>query len=163
MIKLVTYLAFMGGLTVKADQPAHCIRGQVYGVWNFHVNQVAQEVNLFKVDEVCTHMLPNKLQLISKDHQWKFEKDDIWRVKLMDKYQAEATFCQGGTKCSSTHVSGTWSPVYDQSIKVELDNGQRFLANYKYSVKPSISENPLKDGANEFVELKTGDYKKFDS
>jgi hypothetical protein len=101
--------------------------------------------------------------LISKDHKWKFEKEDVWRVKIMDKYQAEATFCQGGTKCSSTPVSGTWSPIYDQSVKVELDNGNRFLANFKYSVKPSISENPLKDNVSEFVELKTGDYKKFDS
>jgi len=23
---------------VRADQPVHCLRGQVYGVWNFHVN-----------------------------------------------------------------------------------------------------------------------------
>jgi hypothetical protein len=32
---------------VKADQPVHCLRGQMYGVWNFYVNQQSDEVNLF--------------------------------------------------------------------------------------------------------------------
>lgn len=39
----------------------------------------------------------------------------------------------------------------------------RFLANFKYSVKPQISEDPTKDGAEEFLSLKTGDYVKFDT
>jgi hypothetical protein len=25
--------------TVMADQPVHCLRGQLYGVWNFHVSK----------------------------------------------------------------------------------------------------------------------------
>ena len=44
-----------------------------------------------------------------------------------------------------------------------MDNGLRFLANFKYSVKPTISEDPTKDGADEFISLKTGDYNKFDT
>lgn len=24
---------------VMADQPVHCLRGQLYGVWNFHVSK----------------------------------------------------------------------------------------------------------------------------
>lgn len=39
----------------------------------------------------------------------------------------------------------------------------RFLANFKYAVKPQISIDPTKDGAEEFIALKTGDYNKFDS
>jgi len=39
----------------------------------------------------------------------------------------------------------------------------RFLANFKYAVKPTISKDPTKDGADEFVALKTGDYNKFNS
>lgn len=54
----------------------------------------------------------------------------------MDKFQAEATFCKGGKECESKHIAGNWSDIYDQSFKVELDNGLRFLANFKYSVKP---------------------------
>lgn len=53
--------------------------------------------------------------------------------------------------------------VYDQAFKVELDNGLRFLSNFKYTVKPTISKDPTQDGAEEFVSLKTGDYNKFDS
>jgi hypothetical protein len=37
------------------------------------------------------------------------------------------------------------------------------LANFKYTVKPTISKDPTSDGADEFLSLKTGDYNKFDS
>jgi hypothetical protein len=60
----------------------------------------------------------------------------------MDKYQAQAQFCKDGKTCSSEMIAGTWSPVYDQSFEVELDNGLRFLANFKYSIKPEITPAP---------------------
>lgn len=60
-------------------------------------------------------------------------------------------------------MSGKWSTVYDQSFKIELDNGIRFLANFRYSIKPSISQVPEKDGAVSFADVKTGDYGKFES
>jgi len=81
----------------------------------------------------------------------------------MDKYQAEATFCKEGKNCETKTVNGNWSPIYDQAFRVELDNGLRFLANFKYSVKPEISTDPTRDGAEEFNALKTGDYNKFNS
>lgn len=81
----------------------------------------------------------------------------------MDKYQVEAVFCKDGDKCEDSHIAGTWSTVYDQSFKIELDNGLRFLANFKYSIKKETSSNPVKDGADKFESVKTGDYGKFDS
>mmetsp|Transcript_37616 Transcript_37616/g.57634 ORF Transcript_37616/g.57634 Transcript_37616/m.57634 type:complete len:227 (+) Transcript_37616:319-999(+) len=81
----------------------------------------------------------------------------------MDHNQAEGVFCKNGTQCESKQVTGNWSNIYDQSFKVELDNGLRFLTNFKYSVKAQISEDPSQDGASEFTSLKTGDYNKFDS
>lgn len=81
----------------------------------------------------------------------------------MDKYLAEATFCPKGGQCESTLVPGTWSPIYDQAFKIELNNGLRFLANFKYTVKPEISKDPIKDGSDEFQALKAGDYNKFDT
>lgn len=68
----------------------------------------------------------------------------------MDKYQAEATFCKDGKKCETKHIAGTWSPIYDQSFKCELENGLRFLANFKYTVKPSLSKEPSKESVAEF-------------
>jgi len=151
-------------LFVKADQPVHCLRGQLYGVWKFHVSSDHDMVNLFEVDEVCTHKLPNKLQIIGSDHQFKFQKDDVWKVKLMDKFQAEAVFCSdGGANCSNDHITGTWSTIYDQSFKIELDNGLRFLSNFKYTLKPNISKDPEDQSVKSFTQLKTGDYGKFDS
>ena len=101
--------------------------------------------------------------MIGKDHSFKFEKEDVWKVKLMDKFQAQGVFCKGGTNCQKEHVNGKWSTIYDQSFAVELDNGLRFLANLRYSVKPDISPNPTADNFSKFFELKTGDYNKFDS
>lgn len=60
----------------------------------------------------------------------------------MDKYQAQAQFCENGITCSEEQVAGTWSPVYDQSFEVELENGLRFLTNFKYTLKSDISKNP---------------------
>lgn len=44
-----------------------------------------------------------------------------------------------------------------------LDNGTRFVANFKYSVKPEVSTNPTADGQSEFANLNEGAYTKFDS
>ena len=68
----------------------------------------------------------------------------------MDKFQAEAILCKDGINCSNEHISGTWSTVYDQSFKIELENGLRFLANFRYSIKDDISKTPEKDGADKF-------------
>jgi hypothetical protein len=87
----------------------------------------------------------------------------MWKVKIMDHYQAEAVFCPGGSNCETSKVAGTWSTIYDQSFQVNLNNGLRFLTNFKYSVKPDISTDPTKDGADEFQSLKTGDYNKFET
>jgi ketosteroid isomerase-like protein len=46
---------------------------------------------------------------------------------------------------------------------VELENGLRFLANFKYTLKPDISKNPTNELVQKFESLKTGDYNKFDS
>ena len=81
----------------------------------------------------------------------------------MDKFQVEAILCKNGKDCAKEHLQGTWSTVYDQSFKIELENGLRFLANFKYSIKPTISAHPVKDGAEKFEAVKTGDYGKFDS
>lgn len=81
----------------------------------------------------------------------------------MDKFQVEAILCKDGVSCAPEHLTGTWSPVYDQSFTVELENGLRFLANFKYNIKGSISHNPQRDGGGKFADVKTGDYGKFDS
>jgi hypothetical protein len=105
----------------------------------------------------------HRLQVIDDEHQWLFQEEDTYKIKLMDKFQAEATFCPGGKDCSEQKILGTWSTIYDQAFKVELATGIRFLANFKYAVKPTISKEPTTDGAEEFVSLKTGDYNKFNS
>lgn len=48
-------------------------------------------------------------------------------------------------------------------MRVELNNGQRFVTNFRYNIKPSISENPNADGASRFQGIGAGDYINFDS
>ena len=53
---------------VAADQPVHCIREELYGIWNFHVSADKSNINLFDTKELCTHSVPNKIQMVSKGH-----------------------------------------------------------------------------------------------
>jgi len=100
---------------------------------------------------------------LSKSHKFSFAQEDVWKVKLMDKFQVEAILCKDGVNCAQEHMTGTWSTIYDQSFKIELENGLRFLANFKYTIKPELSALPQQEGASHFESIKTGDYGKFDS
>lgn len=52
---------FRDSAVVKADQPVHCLREQLFGMWQFNVSAETQTVNLFDQQELCTHSLPNKV------------------------------------------------------------------------------------------------------
>lgn len=70
--ELITTLLLMSSShnSVRADQPVHCLRENMYGVWDFHVSTDTQTVNLFNQKEVCTHNVPNGLQFINKDYKF---------------------------------------------------------------------------------------------
>lgn len=57
-------------MLVKADQPVHCLREQMYGVWNFHVSSDKNKVNLFETKELCTHNVPNRVQVMNNQHHF---------------------------------------------------------------------------------------------
>jgi hypothetical protein len=40
-------IAALFGQLVEADQPVHCVRENVYGMWEFHVSKDKGTVNLF--------------------------------------------------------------------------------------------------------------------
>ena len=103
---------------------------------------------------MCTHNLANKVQLISKDHVFSFAQEDVWKVSLMDNYLVEATL-NGGPL-----LKGKWSPVYDQAMVVTLENGQKFVTNFRFNLKEA---DPLKTDYKKFANIASGDYDKFDS
>jgi hypothetical protein len=123
-------------------------------MWEFHVSKDTAKVNLFQAKEVCTHNLSNKVQLLSADHQFSFANEDVWQVSLMDGYLVEATLNGGPI------LKGKWSPIYDQSMVVQLENGQKFVTNFRYNLKGA---DPLETDAKQFANIKSGDYDKFDS
>lgn len=150
---------------VKADQPVSCL-GQAAGTWNFHMSDELQSVNLFQTTEVCTHQMPNKLQILTQDQDFSFAKDKVLQVQLNGDGTAKAQACSkfSGAKCQTSEgaqINGKWISFYDQAFKVELDNGQRFIANYRYSVKEYVISDPLKSGAKAIKNVETDDYDKF--
>jgi hypothetical protein len=111
------------------------LREQLYGVWNFHASSDAEKVNIFETSELCSHAVPNKVQLVSADHKFTFGKEDVYRVNVMENYKAEAVYCKNGEKCSETIIPGRWTSIYDQAFNIELDNGMRFITNFRYNLK----------------------------
>lgn len=70
----------------------------------------------------------------------------------MDGYKVEAVKCDGHN-CYSEIITGTWSPIYTQLLSIQLDNGMRLVSNFRYNLKPSISENPLGEDVEKFKNL----------
>ena len=144
MACLVSNLNPFAENVVKADQPVHCLREQLYGNWQFYVSNESATVNLFDTKEVCTHSIPNKVQIVSEKHGFNFGKNQsLYNVNLMQDYKAEAVFCKKEGSCDKTIVHGKWTNIYDQAFDVELDNGLRFIANLRYNMKKKLSPDPV--------------------
>jgi hypothetical protein len=58
-------------------------------------------------------------------------------------------------------ATGQWVAFYDQAMKIDLDDGQRLIANYRYSLKEYVNGDPLKAGAKALAGVETDDYDKF--
>ena len=71
------------------------------------------------------------------------------KVYLNDGYKAQVVQCDPkAKKCDKSSgkvLNGKWSTIYDQALKIETDSGTRYVANFRYNVKPSTSSDPLKD------------------
>ena len=146
MAALALSLVLLANL-VGADQPVNCLRQQFHDQWwTFHVSRDSEFVDLFQIQEVCTHSLPNRVQILSSDHRFSFKNEDAWQVLIHADFSAEARFCKGGDleHCNRERVMGRWMAYYDQALHVELDNGLRFLANFKYEIKRNVTRDPLK-------------------
>jgi len=49
-------------------------------------------------------------------------------------------------------------------MKVELANGQRFIANFRYNAKPTLTTDPVDDQQRLMMtDIHSGDYGSFDS
>lgn len=58
--------------SVRADQPVHCLRQDIYGDWTFKVSKEPEVIDLFEQSAVCTHSLPNRVQIITPKHDFSF-------------------------------------------------------------------------------------------
>jgi hypothetical protein len=84
LAKSVFGILALSGYSV-ADQPVHCYEDNVIGDWTFEITQKSTLPNLFKSEEVCSHQLPNKLQIIEDDYTFGFA-DETYQVSIkLDK------------------------------------------------------------------------------
>ena len=89
--------------------------------------------------------MPNKVQLIADTFKFNIPKERTWNVKFLDEKNVEAIRCpKGKTSCkagqqNATSFSGTWDILFKQSLVVELQNNQRFIANFEYTLMPATS------------------------
>ena len=98
---------------VSADQPVHCLRGQIYGEWLFTLSET-QTIDLHTINEVCTHKRPNLLQFISHDHEWQFSPvTSTYRITLQEENAIEAHLCDADGENCGESIGGFWSTIYD--------------------------------------------------
>ena len=72
-IALTSSLLLLSGdkkssMVARADQPVHCLRQDIYGDWTFKVSKDANTVDLFEQSNVCSHNLPNGVQVITPNY-----------------------------------------------------------------------------------------------
>ena len=117
--------------TVKADLPVKCPKQStsIGSTWTMHVDPNVQNLNLYQQNQLCGHNLPNRIQII--DDKYKFEIQNAQKVKvtIVSSTRVEAVDDKG------VRVSGTWDDLFDQSMLVTLDNGVRYVANYRHNIK----------------------------
>lgn len=170
--------------TVKCDLPVSCKKSggdvsYVGSIWSFHVSQDQKEVDLYEQQEVCTHTMPNKVQIIAQSFGFQFENQASWKVKVVDDSNVLAGECPSSADCQF-NVRGTWDILYRESLLVQLENGMRFIANMKYQIRPeylggggkgaSASLSSSEGGGaaaydqpfSKFEKIRTHDYSTFD-
>jgi hypothetical protein len=59
--------------------------------------------------------MPNGLQIITPQHDFKFAKADTLKVKIKDNYLAEAFIAEGNQTWANpgSIIQGKWSTIYD--------------------------------------------------
>lgn len=67
---------------------------------------------------MCTHNIPNSIQIIGQEYQFQLEKHVEWKVKIIDDERVEAMKVG-----ENTTFDGEWNILYDQSLFVQLKNG----------------------------------------
>lgn len=83
------------------------------GDWTFKISQTSARPNLFNSESVCTHEMPNKLQIIQGGHHFKFDHDMYeLKLKLEDKNQC--------TIEGDERAPCNWTMMYDQALLIHL-------------------------------------------
>lgn len=86
-MRLIFLVATSLFFAIRADQPVTCgksSKSYVGGTWTFYATPEPQTLNLYEQDEVCTHRLPNSVQIIAQGYEFSMEQFDTWKVRITD-------------------------------------------------------------------------------
>ena len=122
------------------------------GVWEFYVTSDAFSVELGRMDAVCTHKAPNRVQLLPEGQDLSLGvKLEKYRVTLSEPNIAKVIQVTTGRSSD-----GTWSMLYDQGLIVETPKA-RYFSNFKYTLKGKEHE------VSDIQQLDVGSYASFKS
>jgi len=103
--------------------------------------------DIFTSESVCTHELPNKLQIIRGGHEFQFA-DDTYDLDIT----LSADWSCSAVSSVDNYNNCQWSMMYDQAPLIWLDD-EMLMANFRYEVKDNAKKP--------WEELQTGDYDEF--
>eukprot|EP00347_Sterkiella_histriomuscorum_P015978 403354969 len=130
---LIFLLGIQAFSQVLADQPVHCLREQILGKWEFFITNDAQKVDILNSDTVCTHKLPNRLQIVKEGAQFSFPDSTYTKYEANLKDQDH----EAELKVNGQVIKATWSMLYDQGLIIETDKN-RLFTNFKYTLHNDI-------------------------
>lgn len=135
----------------KADQPVHCLRTEVEGIWEFEISADNPAFDIYDTHSVCTHLLPNKLQVVTTDFQFEMPVGDKHFFSLNQDYTVDIL----DEHYKPTGAKGDWTMIYDQALYITLPTlKKQIYANFRYSVDPRIQKK-------DYHILQTGSYEAF--
>ena len=144
-MKLLTTILFL--TAARADQPVHCLKSQVEGKWTIYVQTESFEPDIFNINEICTHNIEQKLQVIQKDHEW----------DLRDTRNIEVDLKPDFTGSLTNGDNANWSMIYDQGMFIEVPSqDMRFIANFRHYVHSGVD-------LDKYTTLRSDAYTKFSS
>ena len=91
--------------------------------WTFHLQSSKSVVNIYEAKDLCSHSIPNSLQLFTREKTINFDSESSLQVKILDE-----------SRVDSDLGPGTWNILYDQALVVEIGS-QRFIANLRHNMK----------------------------
>jgi hypothetical protein len=86
--------------------------------------------------------------VIDENYKFGFESEDKVQIHIRTSSKVRAEYSNGNK------VDGTWDVLYDQALYVLLDNGQRYVANFRHNIKNMELLSQVKTDSRDHFSMK---------